>query len=219
MRFMDNPFDSKISDLFEEHAEELDEFGLGRVPERINHEGYDGFIPYTNGGWRCMIMDDLSRVWGSGSTYAEEPQKVIRQGIDYSLDCAIESFIEEYHAALRALYGFGDKEALKEVVNYHNLYERGESGLAEKLSEHENTSLSEGGEFWVEFRAHYYAADNNRNETGEDEICFIAGVNTDFEYGRDSGLQVTYERTFTVAELANLDLAEIVQDMHNSVEG
>lgn len=213
---MINPYHQTIYDLFEEHAEELDNFGMGRVPEAIEHESRSGFIPFTDGGWRCMIMDDLSRVDSSGSTYAEGPQASLQKAIDYSHDCALEAFIEEYGPQLRLLYDTSDLD-LDQQVSYHDLYEKGAGWLAEKLSEAESESLQEGGDFWLELRAQYYSAANTRNETGEDEIWFCAGINLDFQYGRDEGLAETFRRTVKVSELTEEKLAEIVQEMHDSL--
>ena len=217
MIFLTNPADETIRDLFEEHAEDLDQYGLEPKVERIANESYPGFIPYTNGGWSVMVMDDLGQVNGSGRYYAAGPQADLDKAIEYSLDMALESFIESNMDAMERIYGTRDEEKLKEVVSYHDLYDHEEGELAEELSEMESDSMTEGGEFWAVLRASYFAADNSRSETGEDEIFFYSGVNTDYTYGRDKGLITTFERTVKVSDLPNIDLAALVQEMRDSM--
>jgi len=218
MQFMDNIFHLDIEDQFNEYAEELDQYGMDKTADPINFEGYDGFMPFTNGGWGLKIMDDLDRLAGSGDQYNKKAMVQLQSAIDYSYDCALLDFIDEYRDQLEAIYGTREGENLKQVVNYHDLYDKEQGELAEKLSEDEHSALSEGGEFWVEMRAQYYAADNYRNETGEDEICFLAGINTDFGYGRDKGLVETFERTVKVSDLDDDKLKEIIQEMRNSLD-
>ena len=56
----------------------------------------------------------------------------------------------------------------------------------EKFCEFEDEHMREGGTFFYKIRALYHDADNSDNESGEPEVLFCVGVNTDFEYGRDS---------------------------------
>ena len=213
---MANPFDQAIFDLFEEHAEELDNYGAGQLPTRIEHEARPGFVPWTDGGWHCRIKDNLQRVFSDGSLYAAGPQASLQQAIDYSLDLALETFIHEHGAALRRLYDTTDADLI-DLVSYHDLYEKGRGELAEALWEQETDTLQSGGEFWLEFRAQYYAADTFHNESGEDEIYFAAGINLDYGYGRDKGLAKTFQRVVKVSDLTEEKLAGIVQEMHDSL--
>lgn len=218
MEFMDNIFHLDIEDQFNEYADELDQYGMDKTAEPINYQGYDGFMPYTNGGWVLKVMDDLDRLSGSGDRYNEKAMVQLQSAIDYSYDCAMKDFIDEYRDQLEDIYGTSVTENLVQVVSYHDLYEKDQGTLAEKLSEDEHTALSEGGEFWVELRAQYYAAGNFRGETGEDEICFLAGINTDFGYGRDKGLVETFERTVKVSDLDDEMLKAIIKEMRDSLD-
>jgi hypothetical protein len=87
--------------------------------------------------------------------------------------------------------------------------------LAETLSDLERDWLSAA--LFVEVRVQYYKDDNTCNKTGEDEITFIAGVNTDFEYGRDKGLIETYEETFQVDDLTPAKVKDIFKTMYESI--
>lgn len=160
----------------------------------IAHEHYSGFIPFTNGGWRAMVPLNLADLVSKGAGWPGHYG--IAQKLDaaeaYSYECALESF--EMMCA-------DDLEGIpRDKWNYSELYELGRGDLAETLSECEHENLQ--SVFWIEYRAIYYAADNPRNETGRDEVYFYAGVNLDFEYGRDSGLIACYEETLSVADLS-----------------
>ncbi len=220
---MDNPFHSQIAELFESKVDDFEEYGLEPKPSEIEHESRDGFIPYTDGGWSLMVMNTLSSMRGSGETYAEPANTELENAIDYSLECVVGDFINDNLEELASIYeDIGeDAETLREVVSYHDLYDKGEGELAEKLSEIEDTYLSEGGEFWLVLRASYYSAENYRNESGEDEIYFHAGVNTDFQYGRDKGLVITFDKTVKVSELISgeVDLESLVDEMADSIKG
>jgi len=89
--------------------------------------------------------------------------------------------------------------------------------LAEQLSEYETQYLTEGGAFWYQFRAMYYSADNYRNVSGKDEILFMAGVNLDFEYGRDKGLEITFEENVPVELLTKEKIDSIIDAMVDSI--
>lgn len=214
---MVNPFHEKIRELFADRVDDLDEFGLSPEVQDVEHKSRDGFFPFTNGGLSVMIMNDLANVWGSGESFPPEVQADIDKAIDYSLECAMDSFIDVYHADLDRIYGTTNPEELKEKISYHDLYDKDAGSLAEKLSEYEHTCLTEGSEFWLVLRAFYFSADNNRNNSGEDEIYFHAGVNTDFTYGRDKGLIITFDRNVKVSELTDDMLEEIVNEMVSSL--
>jgi hypothetical protein len=77
--------------------------------------------------------------------------------------------------------------------------------------------MCESGEFWYQLRVLFFAKDNHRNATGEDEIYIISGTNTDFSYGRDGGLQVAFEKTFKVSELTPELITETIQDAINAI--
>ena len=87
--------------------------------------------------------------------------------------------------------------------------------MAESLSETETAWLE--GILFVEHRAQFYAADNHRNETGSDEICFISGVNLDYDYGRDKGLETTFELTVPVKDLSISVFETILKSMRESI--
>ena len=144
--------------------------------EDLPFESHDGFWCWIDGGFQAMILQDLSMCGGSGR-FPIFIQEIYEQ---QQTDC------EE---------SFKDETGIDYSGNYDNLtYEQ-----KEQYWDYENNWMSEGTSFWLHIKAQFYAADNSRNKSGVDEVLFMAGVNTDFGYGRDSGLQVTYERNLPVS--------------------
>lgn len=169
--------------------------------EDLEHTWRDGFIPHTNGGLAINLPSSLYNAWTSGSYPSQ-----LESYIESSLKDAKEQFLK-------------DHEWLKEwdEVDYHTLYEKGHGELAEELSGLESEWLSEGSTFWYTIKVHYYAQDNSRNESGVDEVYFMAGLNTDFEYGRDKGLDITGEKCMTLMELEKANIEEILTELIDTI--
>ena len=189
------------------------------VVEEVNHTGYDGFIPFTNGGFDLLMPTTLYNIWSSGNFPEYEPtRKLLDDVIDTSLKDSLTEFCEKNSEKLLKLYTPEQvKKADNADINYHDLYDKVEGGLAEELSEFETEWLSQGGTFWYQFRVLYFNKDNRHNETGEAEACFMAGVNTDFEYGRDKGFDISYEETIKLSELTVEKIDIIIKKMVNSI--
>lgn len=185
----------------------------------ITHRSHDGFIPFTNGGFDLTLPTDLHYVYGSGNgpcnkKVSDQIDKVIEQ----SLQDALEAFCEHNSEKLGFYFLIDQiKNPNADVINYQSLYDMEQGELAEELSEYETENLSEGATFFYQFRVIYYAADNTRNESGDDEILFLAGTNLDFEYGRDKGLEVTYENCVPVELLTTEQIDVIINEMVESI--
>lgn len=232
-----------IRTAFFETGSELDEFGIfdaDRVTE-ISASSYPGFIPFTNGGFDAMIMQDLRNSWGSGMM-GERETEIITPFIESCQRDAAHEFImcrdelehlrdaTTYDNADAVLWEYFDN-AETEHGNRAAAYPDGdllgdklpefwrtpEGALREEYFEFESEYMSEGGEYWLQFRANFFAADNRRNVTGDDEIYFIAAVNTDFTYGRDSGMQDTFSRTYKAKHLTPARVRVIVEAMRASL--
>ena len=159
--------------------------------EKIPHKSYDGFIPFTNGGYELSFISELSLADGSGSHSA-----MVKPFIEQSQSDALEEFKRDNP----------DFDETKQ-----------DDPLWEEFYDFENQYSSEGGEFWYQLRVIFFAADNHRNITGKDEIYIISGTNTDFSYGRDSGLQKAYEKTLKVDGLTCKRLTETIQNAINAI--
>jgi hypothetical protein len=216
-------FETQIADGFHDAMDDLPENYGGCVDTQVNeicHTSYDGFIPFTNGGFDLTVPTDLRSMWGSGSGPSNEAiDKELQRVIETSQQDALEQFVQDKREELSKFFTDAQLDDPKyDDINYHDLYEMDQGQLAEDLSQdYEDLYLSEGGVFFYQMRAMYFAADNCRNESGKDEILFLAGVNMDFEYGRDSGLEVTYEKNIPVGELTIDSVETIIKDMVASI--
>jgi len=206
-------------------------------PEAIEHNSRDGFIPFTNGGYRVSAMDDLGGADGRGMSAVEE--KYLRGYVDSAQDDSAYEFIN-FRDELKALrederfkYGSGKNGALlfeyfdKCETDYDNRYKNPNAPefecmekvpafwstpggiIREEFYEFEYEGMCEGCNFFWEVRAHYYSADNSRSESGQDEIYFLCGINTDLEYGRDKGLNICAHETVKVSELTSAKLCQL----------
>lgn len=185
----------------------------------IEHKSYDGFIPFTNGGFQLTLPTDLRSAFGSGSMPSNKNVSgELERVIEAVLKDSLKEFCLKNAAKLSEL--FTDEEIMEasdDVINYHVLYELDKGELAEELSEYESEYMTEGGTFFYQFRVMYYADDNARNESGVDELLFMAGTNLDFEYGRDKGLEISYELCVPLKGLTNEMVDTIINDMVKSI--
>jgi len=188
-------------------------------PQRVNHTGYDGFMPYSNGGYDLMMPTNLNQVWGSGTYPEHEPTRIeIDKTIDDALKDALKAFCEQNTEALAKHFTPEQIEkANNDDINYHDLYNKSDGYLAERLSEFETEYLEEGGTFWYQLRALYFNADNYHNESGEDEVYFMAGTNTDYEYGRENGFNLSFEQTVKIKDLTVDSIGKLVKKMANTI--
>ena len=162
-----------------------------------------------------MIPTTLDTASGSGS-FPTEPKVLaqLEEVIEQSYKDAVGFFCEENKEALTGIFTPEEINTADDgVINYNTLYDLGHGRLAEMLSENEMEWLVSGGTFWYQFRVLYFAADNARNISGEDELLFMSGTNTDFEYGRDNGLEIAYEKNVMLSELTKEMIDTIITDM------
>lgn len=187
--------------------------------KEVSHTAYDGFMPFTNGGFDLMLPTDLRSMWGSGSgpcnvAISARLDKIVQE----AQQDALEQFVQENKSVFEEMFPDADLDKPShDLINYHDLYNADKGELAEQLSEFEDTYMTEGGTFWYQFRVLYFAADNHRNESGVDELLFMAGVNMDFEYGRDEGLEITYEKCVPLEGLTIEQIDTIINDMVESI--
>jgi len=212
--------EKSIHDSFEELAGKFytdyeSEPSLDTVP----HESCDGFFPHTNGGYQLMSYVTLMEMDNKATGFVNtEIDKQYNQYVENSYKIALECFAADNSEKLLQLFPTIDIDKPDDdIVNYHDLYAMGESELAETLNEYEHIYLMESSTFFIQARCFFFSADNHRNQSGENEIYFHAGVNFDFEYGRDSGLEMTYERNVKVSELTPELLKTILTNMYDSI--
>lgn len=221
-----------LREACQEFAESVDHYGgmVDNAVHEVSAASYDGFIAHTNGGFRVMVSHDLRSAEGEGLSDFESP--ILQPYINRSYADAAECFVadhdtlstvwelyqesdgkltalewlekraadaEELHAAQPDLFGnveFWQTEAANHMEEFFDA-----------VSEY----LSEGGTFFYELRVLFYEKDHRRNVSGADEIYIFAGINTDFEYGREKGLETAIERNYKLSRLTPARIATIVQ--------
>jgi len=154
--------------------------------ERIEHRFRDGFIPHTNGGWNGMAYASFNHGrfgnWKCMESYYKRDEIEMAEAFFREEGGGAE--YDDPVAAFYAVYDAEDRKADEPLL----------PGMpreyAENMPAHE---WREGWEmegddctFFLVVRAIYYLPSNHRCETGEPEVYFFAGVNLDFDYGRDS---------------------------------
>lgn len=199
----------------------------------VCHKAYDGFIPFTNGGFRLMSYTSLASLYASGKTFNNERlREQVEKYIADDQKSATEDFIgdnkEDICDALSITEEELDDMEAEEV--YQSLQSAGDgldktlpmfpdkpqpSHVSEEVLERMNDFcyewMQEGSELWGEMRVHYYEADNRRGEKDRDTVWFAAGANFDFTYGRDKGFDIVREVTVPARRLTPERARRIIQ--------
>ena len=209
-----------------EFAEHVDEYGCyaDNAISEVSAASYDGFIAHTNGGFSVTVPCTLRDVDVRGMTDFEE--SILRQYVDSSYKDAAEEYIrqsddeelrEAWDECLDPIDAYewltgrwGDEEHEREERERMQPTLPGIDApsprhdlelLREELYEMTDHWLTEGAEFFYELRVLFYEQGHRRNSTGEDEIYIFAGINTDFTYGREKGLETAIERDYKLSRL------------------
>jgi hypothetical protein len=232
-----------LREQFAEFGKAFDEFGCFE-PEHnitdISAKSYSGFIPFTNGGLRAMVLSDLRSEYGSGMC-GGFAKNILQPYIDDALRDAAYDFIqyrdelaelrddvscenadnvlwnwfEQREEAYNAAHASG---TLPGIADPGPFWSTPEGWLREEYYDYESEHMFEGGEFWYQLCCHFYAPENSQNVTGEDELYFYAGVNTDFSYGRDKGLECSYARLVKCSEITPELIETIVAEAIDSID-
>jgi len=212
-----NWLDETFTAAFEHITETIEsEYEVeGNVTE-IAYKSYDGFIPFTNGGISFTTPIDLAYLVGTGKGFTnEDVTKSINKTVDYCYTNAREAFIAEHREELEDWFSGEELDANADTIEYNTLQELKLGSLAEGLSETEYEWLTDY--LFIEIRVMYFAEDNSRNKSGKDEIYFLAGVNLDYGYGRDKGIEETFELNMKVEDLTPAIVNEIIKNMLDSI--
>jgi hypothetical protein len=146
--------------------------------EDIENEHVSGFIPFTEGGAEIVLNADLASCMSSGSA-----PSMIQPFIDSEQkDC--EEAWNEANPEHTVEWLYAETPPQADLLD-HQAVEKEREHWKEKFWDFERDYFTEGGTFFYKVRAIYYLPDNSSNDSGEPEVLFMVGVNTDFEYGRD----------------------------------
>lgn len=170
----------------------------------IEHESRSGFIPFTNGGWEGRAQCSFQRgkdFFKCMAGYSEGDYKTMLSEFRSALETgrwkALNIHKGETIPALppgemtdKEVWDFYNEEPVFDDGKQLEMFNRKEIGWQyyEPLAWRWQEGWEQGDDdvFFLDFRCVFYSADNYRNESGEDEVYFFAGVNTDFNYGRDA---------------------------------
>lgn len=205
----------------------------------ISARSYDGFIAHTNGGFRALVSCDLGSAESEGLSGFETA--CLQTYIDSSHnDAATDWLRADEREALQLEFENSESENACDWLNerwYHaeKLFDErvamqsdmfGDAGKfwqtdmaaeREQFWDYDREYLCEGGIFFYEITAIFYAKDHRRNETGADELFIFAGINVDFTYGRERGLETVWEQTYKVERLTPKRLEVIVEHCQDQI--
>lgn len=183
----------------------------------IDHEPHAGYMPFTNGGYDLMVESNLDQLFCSGEFPTHQTvAKKLHDTIDTAQQDAVKEFCIQHASALKEFFTPEQVQAADlAVINYHTLYKLEAEWWAESLDAIEREYLR--ATFWYVLRIMFFAADNERNESGEDEICFMAGTNLDYEYARDYGLTLAFDKTVPVSQLTPKIINSILHEAVNKI--
>lgn len=220
--------ETAIEEMIQSAIEDAASLGdcYGERVEPVEYQCRDGFIPHTNGGFDAMALNTLHNVWGSGIGN----NSLVEPFVDSALRDAETWFFEENREAFEKhgyreemgepiswLYSKAEEErespdqiALFQMPKARNLWAE---KLREDFYEYESQSMCEGSEFWLQCRVLFFAPDNRRNQSGKPEAYFMAGLNLDFTYGRDSGFEVVWDLNIALEDLTPERLEDIEANM------
>ena len=232
-----------LSTGFEKFHESFDQHGLDCNVHEISAASYDGFIAHTNGGLRVMALDilnfaesemgcdnfaadilqpyiDRSRTDAAEEYIRLSENEALCEAWENDLTQSADEFLYSWWNAFETEYVEFHKRQMSvfKVPEWH-LSELGMKIEAEREEywEMEREWMSEGSEFWYEARAIFYDTDNCRNVSGKPEVFLFCGLNTDFTYGRERGLDTSFERNIPLARLTPKRIEVIIDAMIDSI--
>jgi hypothetical protein len=183
--FIENPEEEPfkpVKELVRQWAEEVTETAgefddcYGCNLEEVANRPYDGFVPYTDGGWNGVAYGTLKYAYSSGSA-----PEAIQPYIDSEIKDAEKDWNEE-NPEHTIEWIYADDETQGDLLGKSKEREHWKG----KWHEFEDQYFEEGGTYFYKVRALFFGPNNSRNESGEPEVYLMVGLNTDFEYGRDS---------------------------------
>lgn len=169
----------------------------------IEHKGYDGFIPFTNGGYEAIGFQDLRYCKSTGRI----PKTVESDIKRLDSDC-FKDYLQDQSDFLKA------QGLDPENMTISDLWDS-QDGVKDDFYHYE-ASYYENTTFFIQIGVYYYSADNWHNDLDGDSVYFWAGINTDYEYGREKGLNKVYKRRVLVKDITSELLAEIEKEIEKA---
>lgn len=150
--------------------------------DEVENEHRDGFVAYTSGGFDAIGYGDASIGLGSGTLpeavkpytdreTKEHDEEWDQENPEHTVDWIFSQPSDEQ---LLLFNGVDPQRALREKWRdkYHERYD---------------ARFQEGWTYFYKVRALFHNGNSwTKSESGEPEVLFCVGINTDFEYGRDT---------------------------------
>jgi hypothetical protein len=152
--------------------------------DEVENRHRSGFIPFTDGGFNGIGYATLSGAYGSGFI-----PNVIQPYVDSALKQVQEDWDEKHpDATYDTIFAAPERVALEQdgqevLPGFKSSVD--DHPMRDEYYEFESEHMSEGGTYFYKVRVLFHG-DQQRSVSGEPEAYFMVGINTDFEYGRDS---------------------------------
>ena len=146
--------------------------------DEVENRHRDGFIPFTDGGFDGVGYATMSYAYSSGCAPV-----VIRPYIDSTLKDVEKDWDEENPTHPTSWLFAREEDEATQLEMFGPSHER--DHWREKYWEIEHQAFEEGSTYFYKVRVLFHG-DRQRSESGEPEALFCVGINTDFEYGRDT---------------------------------
>jgi hypothetical protein len=151
----------------------------GTNVSEVENRSRDGFIPFTDGGFDGIGYGRMGYAHGAGCVpeaikpYLDDALKEVEKGWDENHPDHPVKWLFEHEEPHPTLPGIEPQRITKR------------DQLREEFYEQQDSYLSEGDTYFYKVRVLFHG-DQHSSESGEPEAFFMVGINTDFEYGRDS---------------------------------
>lgn len=155
--------------------------------EAVEFEPYDGFIPFTDGGFHTLVIYPASVDPSHRPAVFDEYMQTL------TTFCERDFYYEQCGEY---------PETDEELREYFDKLMDKDTGLEEDMEEYwdyENEYFAEACP-GLEIKLLYYSKENSRNEKDHDAICISIQTNTDAPYYRDGHGLMLYEQWFSIDE-------------------
>ena len=162
----------KVQDKFE-----LYPYGAADSVEEIESKSRDGFMAFTDGGFRGQGFSSCYSLYSSGyyTWLPKKAEKAVESMYWANHEYAVEEFKKEYPDIYDELNG---------EIDYHSLYSAGYGSEAERLDERVR-DMAEEDTIMFEIGVFYYEPSNYRNDFKGEHSCYVfTAVNWESPYHR-----------------------------------
>ena len=142
----------------------------------VENRSRDGFIAFTDGGFDGIGMATLRDAEGSGAI-----PEIIRPYLESAQKDAEKDW-DEAHPDHPISWIYADEPPQGVLPGIEPSRER--EHWRQEWHEFSDQHIGEGGTYFYKVRVLFHG-DRHDSESGEPEVLFCVGINTDFEYGRD----------------------------------